>query len=112
MSKDIEAENRKARKYEAIMSEKMIPLEETLSQDLQKAGEKVENQLSKKIQLDPDLEEYRISGTQEDWDRALKKGANGLVSIPLSKKRDNKDVSLEKPNAKKSKKGKKHHGKH
>lgn len=99
-------------KEEAKVASALKPLEETLEQDLQKAGEKVERQLSRRIMEDAELREYRVAGTEEEWRNALKKGASGLVSIPISKKRDGDDPAGKGASGKKMKKGKKGHKKH
>lgn len=100
-------------KEEAKVASELKPLEETLEQDLQKAGEKVEKQLSRRILEDAELKEYRVAGTEEEWKDALKKGVNGLVSIPISKKRDGDDAAGKGSSGKKMKKGqKKGHKKH
>lgn len=61
---------------------------------------------------DEKLKEYRVEGTEEEWKDALKKGVNGLVSIPVSKKRDGDDAAGKGSSGKKFKKGKKGHKKH
>lgn len=99
-------------KEEAKVASALKPLEETLEQDLKKAGEKVELQLSRQILKDEELKEYRVEGTEEEWKDALKKGVNGLVSIPVSKKRDGDDAAGKGSSGKKFKKGKKGHKKH
>ena len=99
-------------KEEAKVASALKPLEETLEQDLKKAGEKVELQLSRQILKDEELKEYRVEGTEEEWKDALKKGVNGLVSIPVSKKRDGDDAAGKGSSGKKIKKGKKGHKKH
>lgn len=101
-------------KEEAKVASELKPLGESLEQDLQKAGETVEKQLKKKSLLDDqELQEYRVGGTEQEWKDALKKGVNGLVSIPASKKREGDDAAMKKGSSgkrfKKDKKGYKKH---
>lgn len=94
------------------MAEELKPLDQTLEQDLQNSAEKVKKQLAKSILNDEELKEYYVGGTEEEWKNALKKGVNGLVSIPVSKKRDGDDAATKSAGGKKFKKGKKSHKKH
>ena len=59
-----------------------------------------------------DLNEYKIEGTDKEWEDALKKGTKGLVSISSTKKREKKEVKFEDPDEKKIKKAKRMHKKH
>ena len=73
---------------------------------------------------DSDLDEYRIGGSNEDWEKALKvsfssslsnyiqKNSGGLISIPSNRKREKTEVKLDDPSGKKKKQMKKKGGKH
>ena len=111
--KEEEEENRATKKFEEMMVEKMKPVGETLDQDLKK-GEKagMEKMKSQNVLDGVDLSEYKIEGSEKDWEKALKKGTKGLVSMPSTKKREKVEMKFEDPDEKKLKKAKKMHKRH
>lgn len=113
LNKEEEEENRATKKFEEMMVEKMKPVGETLDQDLKK-GEKVvvEKMKSQNVLDGVDLSEYKIEGSEKDWEKALKKGTKGLVSMPSTKKREKVEMKFEDPDEKKLKKAKKMHKRH
>lgn len=113
LNKEEEEENRATKKFEEMMVDKMKPVGETLDQDLKK-GEKavVEKMKSQNVLDGVDLSEYKIEGSEKDWEKALKKGTKGLVSMPSTKKREKVEMKFEDPDEKKLKKAKKMHKRH
>ena len=112
LNSEEEKEERVAKKYEEMMVEKMKPVGETLNQDLKKGEKAVEEKMKKGLLDEIDLNEYKIEGTDKEWEDALKKGTKGLVSISSTKKREKKEVKFEDPDEKKIKKAKRMHKKH
>ena len=64
---------------------------ETMEEELEKAGEEAEAERKREAALASlDLEElarYRIKGSDENWERALKKGGSALLSVKSGEKR-------------------------
>ena len=93
LNSEEEKEERAAKKFEEMVVEKMKKSQKALLEGI-------------------DLNEYKIEGTDKEWENALKKGTKGLVSISSTKKRAKQEVKFEDPDEKKIKKAKRMHKKH
>jgi len=89
---DEEAGNKGDKKRDLKNSEEWEPLGETLEEDLEDAGNNIKKQLKeqqRKLLDSLNLQQYRVAGNDEDWEKAVKSG-----TIPTS-------VSIKNPNSSK-----------
>uniref|UniRef100_A0A7S2THF5 Possible tRNA binding domain-containing protein n=1 Tax=Lotharella oceanica TaxID=641309 RepID=A0A7S2THF5_9EUKA len=93
---------------------KMIPVEKVLEKDLTSSGFQVVDELREKQRsmLEAiDLKQYTIKGTEEEWQKATKKGTKGVPkSVAIASGDDKKASGKKKKSSKGSKKKRKSSG--
>ncbi|XP_047003929.1 RNA cytidine acetyltransferase [Schistocerca americana] len=85
---------------------KLNPLVKTMQQELDEAAKdlKLKQQEELKRLKNENLSQYVIKGSEQEWDRALSKGAKGIISVKSGEKRINEEPSIPENSGKKKKK--------